>query len=710
MSEMQSRRFNKKELLLEIARLNAQLAEARKSLRELQKGRNEDLTEPVRGRAQVGGRNPERPLGEGISMGAQGVHLPAPEGLLKLYRQVLAHCKEGIAIQDDQGRIIEQNSTHRNLLGYPDEELLGKTPGHYLECGLDEFGRTMKGFRPSVRCRGEARCRTRSGQWIDAELSTRMICGEAGDVIGYATLVHDVTEKKRMEGALRESEERFATFMNNSPMLALMRDAKCRYVYVNRAYEVLVGKSASEILGRTPYDIWPSEVAKLLAGADNQVLAAGHALELHEKTVIPGSETKEWLSIKFPFRDRRNRVYVGGVSIDITERKSLEEQLRQSQKMEAVGRLAGGIAHDFNNLLTIIMGYSEILLASSKIDADQRSKIQELKNAGERAARLTRQLLAFSRKQVMAPRVLDLNAVIENLRKMIERLIGEDIEFVTIPFGPLGKVKADPGQVEQIIMNLVVNARDAMPDGGRLTVETANVEFDEEYARSHLPSLPGQYVMIAVSDTGTGMDPEIQRHIFEPFYTTKEMGKGTGLGLATVYGIVKQSGGFIWVYSEQDVGSAFKVYFPRIPEQNVLPLAERREPERLEGTETVLVAEDEAALRTLIHETLGRHGYTVLEAGDGEEALDLSGRYPNPIHLLIADVVMPQVSGRELAQRVTAARPETKVLYISGYTDDAIIHHGVIDPNAAFLQKPFSPAALARKVRVILSQQPGTKS
>jgi two-component system, cell cycle sensor histidine kinase and response regulator CckA len=628
-----------------------------------------------------------------------------PDGRMRLYHQVIVNAKEGIAIQDANGRIIEQNAAHRALLGYPDEELIGKTPGHYLEGGRDEFGRTMDDLLQWGSYSGEARCWARSGRWIDAELSAVIIRNEAGDPIGYATLVHDVTEKRRMEDALRESEERFATFMNNAPVVAFMCDAQGRYAYVNRAFETLVGKRGVEIIGNTAFDIWPPEIAQSFAGSDKRVLAAGHPMEFYQQISLAGKEPKEWLAVKFPFRDRKRHAYVGCVTVDVTERKSLEEQLRQSQKMEAVGRLAGGIAHDFNNLLTIITGYSELLLGSLGIEEEQRSKIEEVKKAGERAALLTRQLLAFSRKQVLAPQVLDLNTVIENLRKMIERLIGEDIEFVTSPHFPLNMVKADPGQVEQIIMNLVVNARDAMPKGGRLTIETANVEFDEEYARSHLPSLPGQYVMIAVSDTGTGMDPHTQKHIFEPFFTTKETGKGTGLGLATVYGIVKQSGGFIWVYSEQGVGSVFKIYLPRIVEKKRLPSPSLQEPGLLKGTETVLVAEDEAALRTLIRETLGRHGYKVLEAGDGKEAVGISSRYHRPIHLLIADVVMPQMSGRELAERVTAARPETTVLYISGYTDDAIVQHGVIDPNTAFLQKPFSPTALARKVRLILSQR-----
>jgi two-component system cell cycle sensor histidine kinase/response regulator CckA len=701
---MRSKSPNNKKLLLVIAELQGQLAEAQRSLHDFRTGHGNGKPESERKPANTVGTLPETPAKEYFPSASGGDSYGKSDGYLRLYHQVIVNAKEGIAIQDANGRIIEQNAAHRSLLGYPDEELVGKTPGYYLEGGRDEFGRTMDDLLQWGSYSGEARCRARSGRLIDAELSAVIIRDEAGGIVGYATLVHDVTEKRRMEAALRESEERFAAFMNSSSVVASMRDVKGHYVYVNRAYEELVGKRSGEILGRTCFEIWPSEIAKELAAADQHVLAAGHALELHEKTALPGREAKEWLAIRFPFRDRRNRAYVGGVSIDITERKSLEEQLRQSQKMEAVGRLAGGVAHDFNNLLTIITGYSELLLNSPDIEEERRNKIEEIRKAGERAALLTRQLLAFSRKQVLAPRILDLNAVVENLRKMIDRLIGEDIDFMTIPHTPLNMVKADPGQVDQILMNLVVNARDAMPHGGRLTIETANVEFDEEYARSHLPSLPGQYVMIAVSDTGTGMDPDTQRHIFEPFFTTKETGKGTGLGLAMVYGIVKQSGGFIWVYSEQGVGTVFKVYLPRADDLRELRSHSAEEPGLLRGTETILVAEDEAGLRTLIRETLGRHGYKVLEAGDGKEAVMVSTKYEEPIDLLIADVVMPQMSGRELAERVTTARPETRVLYISGYTDDAIVQHGVIDPNTDFLQKPFTPSALARKVRSIFSQ------
>ena len=709
-SQMGKETKNKEDLLLEIDDLRAQLADAQESLRATQSGEAGALSHGRRIPRLASAAGAERSQEKSVSFVGQDNGRKHAEARLRLYRQIFASANEGVVIQDADGCIVAQNAAHKDLLGYPDEELLGKTPAYFLEGGSDEFGRSMGDLLRRGSYCGVARCRTCSGKWIEVELSAAVVRNGAGNIIGYVTFKHDVTEKKRAEDALRESEERFAAFMNNSPVVAFMRDAEGRYAYVNRAFERCVRRSAVEIVGKTPFDIWPHEIAKGLSGTDRRVLALGRPLELYEKTALPGGETREWLAIKFPFHNRMGNAFVGCVSIDTTERRSLEEQLRQSQKMEAVGRLAGGVAHDFNNLLTIIVGYCQLMLGSSELDEEQRAKVEEIRKAGERAALLTRQLLAFSRKQVLTPQVLELNTVIGNLQKMIERLIGEDIELETIRHPELDLVKADPGQVEQIIMNLAVNARDAMPKGGKLTIETANVEFDELYAHSHLPSLPGHYVMIAVSDTGTGMDRETQKHIFEPFFTTKELGKGTGLGLATVYGIVKQSGGFIWVYSELGIGSTFKIYLPRVLEEEESPAAGKLEPDHLQGSETILIAEDEDSLRLLMRGILQRRGYKVLEAANGKEALGISNQYPEPIHLLLADVVMPQMSGRELAQRICAARPELGVLYISGYTDNAVVHHGVLDPNTAFLQKPFSPDALAKKIRLVLSQNRGSKS
>ena len=386
-----------------------------------------------------------------------------------------------------------------------------------------------------------------------------------------------------------------------------------------------------------------------------------------------------------------------------------EEQLRQSQKLEAVGQLAGGIAHDFNNLLTVIRGYSDLMLVSLDRADPQRVHLEAIKDAADRAASLTRQLLAFSRKQVLQPKVLDLNALVTNVNQMLQRMIGEDIDLAIVLRSDLGHVKADPGQLEQVIMNLVVNARDAMPQGGQLTIETANVELDEAYARRHAAVQPGPYVMLTVSDTGHGMDAKTQARIFEPFFTTKGPGQGTGLGLSTVYGIVKQSGGSVWVYSEPGHGTTFRIYLQRVQEQVEAPQAPSPGASPHE-TETVLLAEDDKTVRTLVRMVLQEHGYTVLAAPHGVEALRISEAHQGVIHLLVTDVVMPGMNGRELAQRLALARPDMKVLYVSGYTDDVIIRHGVLEAGIAFLQKPFTPDVLARKVRDVLDagKQEGT--
>jgi CheY-like chemotaxis protein len=384
-----------------------------------------------------------------------------------------------------------------------------------------------------------------------------------------------------------------------------------------------------------------------------------------------------------------------------------EGQLRQAVKMEAVGRLAGGVAHDFNNILTAITGYSELALMNLDPLDPVRHDVKDILAAAERATSLTHQLLAFSRKQVLHPQRLDLNQVVANLDKMLRRIIGEDIDLVTILGPELGAVMADPGQIEQVIMNLVVNARDAMPQGGNLTIETANADLDEAYARKRVQVQPGPYVMLAVSDTGVGLDRDSLDRIFEPFFTTKEAGKGTGLGLATVYGIVKQSGGYVGVYSEVGHGTTFKIYLPRLEEAAGAGPPAAGTAELRRGRETLLLVEDADLLRGLAREVLERAGYMVLEARNGAEALQVHQQHEGPIHLLLTDVVMPGMNGRELAEQLAPLEPEMKVLYMSGYTDDTIVQHGVLEPGVAFLQKPFSPAALTRKVREVLEAAQG---
>jgi nitrogen-specific signal transduction histidine kinase/CheY-like chemotaxis protein len=392
---------------------------------------------------------------------------------------------------------------------------------------------------------------------------------------------------------------------------------------------------------------------------------------------------------------------IGAYSLyqDVSDRKALEEQLLQTQKMEAVGRLAGGVAHDFNNLLMVIRGHADLLLESPGPPDSQDRRVKQIQMAAERAASLTQQLLAYSRKHVIAPKVLDLNSIVTEMGKMLPPMIREDIELVTVPNAKLGRVKADPNQIEQVLMNLAANARDAMPRGGKLTIETADVELDEVYTRHHAGVRPGAYVMLAVSDTGCGMDAETRSHIFEPFFTTKEKGKGTGLGLASVYGTVKQSGGYIWVYSEPGHGTTFKVYLPRIEEAVQKVGKSESLPVSLRGSGTVLLVEDEEAVRDLVRESLQQNGYSVLEAKDGAEALQISKQYKGPIHLLLTDVIMPGMNGRELAQGLASSHPDMQILYMSGYTENAVVHDGILDLGMALLQKPFTRDQLAQRVR-----------
>jgi signal transduction histidine kinase/ActR/RegA family two-component response regulator len=387
------------------------------------------------------------------------------------------------------------------------------------------------------------------------------------------------------------------------------------------------------------------------------------------------------------------------------ERSRLEQQFRQAQKMEAVGRLAGGVAHDFNNLLTVITGYAELLLAGGDLEASQRTALQEIQRAAERGGALTHQLLAFSRGRPFTPRTVQLNTLIVHMEKMLSRLIGEDVELITVAAAEPANVRTDPGQLEQVVMNVVVNARDAMPGGGKLIIETANAQVDQTYAGPNVDLKPGSYVVLAISDTGMGMDPETVTHLFEPFFTTKAPGKGTGLGLATAYGIVKQSGGAISVYSEPGRGTTVKIYLPSAEAKLAAEAAEQEPAAALRGSETILVLEDEARVRKLVCEVLAGRGYHVLEAVRGEEAIRMAKEHKGRIHLLLADVVMPEMSGPQALEQIRARYPNMKVLFMSGYTDEAMVHHGILDSGVPFLQKPFLPETLARKVREVLASQ-----
>jgi len=501
---------------------------------------------------------------------------------------------------------------------------------------------------------------------------------------------------------LRRSEVNFRSLVTNAPYGIFRCDANGTLLSANPALVSMLGYSSTS-------DLVGSNLASLYADAQQWFTAADYFRSSQRLNGLLADwvrQDHQPLTVRLygrAIRDEDKCVMFELFAEDVTEHRALEEQLRHSQKMEAVGRLAGGIAHDFNNLLMVISGYCEFLLERIGPDPKVRGPALEIAKAAERATALTRQLLAFSRKQMLTPKVLDLNAIVTDNLKMLTRLIGEDIDLVMIPGSALGMVKADPGQVEQVIMNLAVNARDAMPKGGNLTIETANVSLDENYARMHAPAAPGEYIMLAVSDTGMGMDAETQSHIFEPFFTTKGP-KGTGLGLSTVYGIVKQSGGYIWVYSEPGRGASFKVYLPRVAatEEAIAPQPALVAQEAARGNETVLLVEDEATVRQLTRDYLRMQGYNVLEAPDPAVALQISVAHSGPIHLLLTDVIMPGMNGRELAQQVCSIRPETRVLYMSGYTENAIGHNGTLEPGINLLQKPFTLPALKAKVRETL--------
>ena len=437
----------------------------------------------------------------------------------------------------------------------------------------------------------------------------------------------------------------------------------------------------------------------------NRSLKSSAESRLEYRVIWPDSSEHWMASVGRVFFDEAGQPErAAGVGMDITTQKTLEQQFRQAQKMESIGNLAGGIAHDFNNLLSVILGYSNLLIDDIQNDPALhrlKTELEEIRKAGESATTLTSQLLAFSRKQIIQPEVLNINAIVQPLEPMLRRLIGEDVELTARLPIDLASVKADAGQIEQVIMNLVVNARDALPSGGKITIETANIHLDEAYARGHITVVPGPYVMLAVSDNGVGMAPEVQARIFEPFFTTKPKGRGTGLGLATVYGIVKQNGGNVWVYSEPGKGTTFKVYLPRTREAAESPTP-GGPANTFEGDETILLVEDDDRVRRLAKEVLLRHGYFIIEASDAERALSAAAAHPRHIHLLLTDVVMPSMSGRVLAQTLTGRYPRLKVLFMSGYTDNAIVHHGVLEAGVAFIQKPFTPTTLARAVREAL--------
>ena len=520
----------------------------------------------------------------------------------------------------------------------------------------------------------------------------------------------EIKERKHIESALRESEERFSGAFEYAPIGVALVSPKGRWLKVNQALCDLLGYSSAELLTRTFQSITaPADLEGDLASMRRLVAGEISSYQIQKHFVrASGLSVSVLMNVSLVRGiDGRPRYFIKQVQ-DITERLAAEEalrktegQLRQSQKMEAVGQLAGGVAHDFNNLLTVIIGRAELLEDRAELPEKVLRSIKLIHETGSRAAVLTRQLLQFSRQQILQPQVIDLNALIPGMQELLRRLISEDIDLTLKLNAKLGKIKADPGQIEQVVMNLVINARDAMPKGGKISIETKCVEFDEKYCATHPDATPGPHVMIAIADTGCGMDEKIRARIFEPFFTTKEIGKGTGLGLSTVYGIVKQSGGNIYVHSEVNQGTIFKVYFPEIKEQAQAAISTGHLPVP-GGGETILLVEDEANIRALLNEILTEKGYTVLVANDGENAIACSKDHKEKIHLLLTDVVMPKMNGKEVASRLLQDRPDMKVIFMSGYTSDAIVSRGVLDEGIEFLEKPFTSTSVAKRVRQIL--------
>jgi PAS domain S-box-containing protein len=518
----------------------------------------------------------------------------------------------------------------------------------------------------------------------------------------FVGISEDITARKECEA----DQARLAAIVECSDDAIVGKTLAGIVVNWNPGAERLYGYSAEEMIGRPISVLFAADHYQEYLQVMEKV-TKGERLSAYNTVRRRKDGTAINVSVDICPIEVRDGEIVGASKIahDITRIKQLEEQFRQAQKMEAVGRLAGGVAHDFNNLLTVISCCSEILLRDVPPGNRTRGLLTEIKKAGERAATLTRQLLAFSRKQVLEPKVLDLNAVVANCDKMLKRLVGEDVDLVAVLDPALGRVKTDLGQIEQVLMNLVVNARDAMPQGGKLTIETANTVLDQTYCCSHADVKPGRYIMLAVSDTGCGMDEQTKARIFEPFFTTKDLGKGTGLGLAMVYGFIKQSGGHIYAYSEPGLGTTFKTYLPEVeaaPLSSELPPDTEKMPH---GDETILLAEDDSTVRALTRRVLETCGYTVLEAAHGGEAIRLAEKHAGPVHLLVSDVVMPEMGGRRLAERIVALKPGIKVLCFSGYTADAVVRHGVLESEVAFLQKPFTPSMLARKVREVLDRR-----
>lgn len=613
--------------------------------------------------------------------------------------------EDAIISVDEQQRITLFNPGAEKIFGYSADEIIGQSlnvliPTRYHDTHsrqVNDFKRAGDVLRPmGERTMIYGLRKNRSEFPAEASISKFEAAGE--NIL--TVRLRDISERRQAERSLRE----MAAIVETSDDAIIGENLEGIITSWNNGAEKMYGYTAAETIGQH---------ATMLAGPDRVQEVASY-LERAQKGEAFRIDTNRLrkdgriISVALtisPIKDSEGRVTgLSAIARDVSERKKLEEQLRQSQKMEAIGRLAGGIAHDFNNLLSVIVGYTYVLQSSLPDDNGLRNSAQQVMSAAEKASALTRQLLAFSRRQMLQPEIIDLNEIVTGLQKMLPRLIGEDIDVRTIASSHLKNIKADPSQIEQVIMNLVVNARDAMPDGGKLTVETNDVHFEPSEA-AHYGIRSGNYVLLAVSDTGIGMAPEIRAHIFEPFFTTKEPGRGTGLGLATVYGIVSQSNGHIWVYSEPGQGTTFKIYFPATSEAATPSDISHHPRLAVTGSETVLLVEDEPNLRSLIQQVLRKQGYEVLVAGTGQEGAAIADHYAGDIELLLTDVVMPQMGGKQLADLLKPQYPDMSIIYMSGYTNNALDHSGSVEMGGSFLQKPFTPDVLLRKIREVLDHR-----
>ncbi len=631
----------------------------------------------------------------------------------ELFQLITENVADMIAVVDMEGHRLYNSPSYHRVLGYTVEEL--QSSSSFEQIHPDDRNRVreaaMEARRTGVGRPLEYRMRHRDGTWRVLESTASVIRSPSGDPERLVIVNRDVTQRKEAEESLHASESGFRSMIEDAPYGIYRAGVDGKLLRANPALQKMLGyDNVDELLNASlPVNIFrnPSDFGGFKELLQNASEIKDVEVELKRRDGAPITVRCTGRKVK---EEHEGVPCFDVFAEDITERRILERQLRMAGKMEAVGRLSGGIAHDFNNLLGVIIGYGQVLKRRLGAGSDLLECAEEIEKAGQRAASLTRQLLAFSRQQILTPSVLKLNDLVLDMAKMLPRLLGEDVAVNTSLSSDLGMVKADQGQIEQVIMNLAVNARDAMPEGGTLRIETANVELDQAYAWQHPGAKPGHYVMLAVVDSGAGIDPDTLTHIFEPFFTTKEVGKGTGLGLATVYGVVKQSGGYIWVESEPGHGASFQIFLPRVDEPTADIAATTPVDETVGGSETILLVEDSEALRKLTRSFLESHGFKVLVAQDGEEALQVEARHPGKIDLLLTDVVMPGMNGRVLAERLLPKQLRRRVLYISGYTDSFVARHGVLEEGMVLLHKPFTEEVLIRKVREVLDIKTGAEA